>query len=121
MLLLLPIRPRPEGKFSSPDDVDYKHTNNTSRKQNDNTALPSLSLVSTNASPAITGAGGDDICSAPTTVTITPTVYVTAGAVGVNATFCDARTLTATVTNTATVTVSAGSHLARHKRHSHRY
>ena len=78
-----------------------------------------MSLAPADGAAATTGAGGDDICPAPTTVTITPTVYVTAGATGMNATSCDAGTIYATVTNTATVTVSAGSHMLRHKRHAH--
>ncbi|KAF2689184.1 hypothetical protein K458DRAFT_427401 [Lentithecium fluviatile CBS 122367] len=89
----------------------------TKESEGYNTALPSLSLASTTASPANTAGGEDDICPEPTTITITPTVYVTAGAVGPNATSCDAGTVYATVTDTTTVTISAASYMVRHKRH----
>jgi hypothetical protein len=108
------------GYVATSRTLDYDYTDNASRKQDGNTALPSFVPIS-GASPTATGASGDDICSAPTTITITPTVYVTAGAVGVNATSCDAGTVYATVTNTATITVSAATQMVRHKRHNHKY
>jgi len=59
-------------------------------------------------------------CASPTTITITPTVYVTAGAVGPNATSCDPGTVYETQTSKVTVTIApTGGY--RHRRHSHRY
>ncbi|KAF2740989.1 hypothetical protein EJ04DRAFT_454336 [Polyplosphaeria fusca] len=81
------------------------------------------SSAATTASPAESGSpggpGGDE-CKTPVYVTITPTITVTAGAVG-NTTACDFGTITKTVTNTATVTVSEGGY--KHKRHAnpHKY
>lgn len=75
-------------------------------------ATPSFSLVTT-ASPA--KPSGSEGCKAPVYITITPTVYVTAG-VAENTTSCE-PTIYETVTNTATVTVPAGGY--KHKRHGH--
>ncbi|KAF2190764.1 hypothetical protein K469DRAFT_558633 [Zopfia rhizophila CBS 207.26] len=70
----------------------------------------------TTASPAqSTSPAGEEDCKAPVYITITPTVYVTADAVG-NVTSCDENTVYTTVTNTATVTVPAGGY--KHKRHA---
>ncbi|KAF2257267.1 hypothetical protein BU26DRAFT_558661 [Trematosphaeria pertusa] len=91
----------------------------TAAGQSEPTSVPTMSLVSSAASPtgpAPTSGSGEGECAVPTTVTITPTIYVTAGAVA-NATSCDPGTIYKTVTNTATVTVSAGSSYVRHKRH----
>lgn len=68
--------------------------------------LPSLSLATTPAASKPTGsAGGDDSdCNAPVYVTVTPTIYVTAGS---NTTSCGLGTVTKTMTQTATVTVPA--------------
>jgi hypothetical protein len=84
--------------------------------------LPSLSLVSSD-SPAETTApaGGDGECQAPVYVTITPTVYVTAGALDVGNTTACGPTVYETVTNKVTVTVPAPSgykHGHGHKRHA---
>lgn len=58
-------------------------------------------------------------CKAPVYVTVTPTLYVTAGAV-VSSTKCDYGTVTTTSTNTVTVTVSvSGGYKHKHKRHVH--
>lgn len=83
------------------------------------TDIPSLSLLSSSNSPAHTTApaAGSGTCAAPTTITVTPTVYVTAGAVGGSATTsCDLGTVTHTVTNKVTVTVPASGGY-KHKRH----
>ncbi|KAH7116900.1 hypothetical protein B0J11DRAFT_103716 [Dendryphion nanum] len=74
---------------------------------------PSSKLLPT-ASPSKIGE-----CKAPVYVTVTPTVYVTAGAVA-NTTSCDYGTVTTTTTNTVTVTVAAGGSY-RHKRHGHKH
>ncbi|EAT84919.2 hypothetical protein SNOG_07453 [Parastagonospora nodorum SN15] len=67
--------------------------------------LPSLSLATTPAASKPTGGANGD-CKAPIYVTLTPTVYVTAGS---NATSCGMGTVTKTMTETATVTVAAAS------------
>ncbi|KAH7398738.1 hypothetical protein DE146DRAFT_613414 [Phaeosphaeria sp. MPI-PUGE-AT-0046c] len=69
--------------------------------------LPSLSLATTPAVTKPTGSPAspaDEDCKAPVYVTITPTVYVTAGA-NSNTTSCDLGTVTKTMTEIATVTV----------------
>lgn len=75
---------------------------------------PPSSQILPTASPS---KGGE--CKAPVYVTVTPTVYVTAGAVA-NTTSCDYGTVTTTLTNTVTVTVAAGGNY-KHKRHSHKH
>lgn len=72
---------------------------------------PSSKLLPT----ASSSKGGE--CKAPVYVTVTPTVYVTAGAVN-STTSCDYGTVTATTTNTVTVTVAASGGY-KHKRHAH--
>ncbi|KAF2497510.1 hypothetical protein BU16DRAFT_525162 [Lophium mytilinum] len=76
----------------------------------------SLAAVSTAAAvPTSPSEGG---CKAPVYVTITPTVHVTAGAVGTGA--CGGKqTIYTTVTNTETVTVGpgAGGYKPKHRRH----
>ncbi|KAH4106488.1 hypothetical protein HBI56_077760 [Parastagonospora nodorum] len=67
--------------------------------------LPSLSLATTPAASKPTGGANGD-CKAPVYVTLTPTVYVTAGS---NATSCGMGTVTKTMTETATVTVAGAS------------
>jgi hypothetical protein len=65
--------------------------------------LPSLSLATTPAVSKPTGGAGGD-CKAPIYITVTPTIYVTAGS---NTTSCGLGTVTKTMTQTATVTVPA--------------
>ncbi|OAK98344.1 hypothetical protein IQ06DRAFT_295682 [Phaeosphaeriaceae sp. SRC1lsM3a] len=67
--------------------------------------LPSLSLATTPAASKPTGSPAspaDEDCKAPVYVTITPTIYVTAGG---NATSCNLGTVTKTIKEIATVTV----------------
>ncbi|KAF2830080.1 hypothetical protein CC86DRAFT_180357 [Ophiobolus disseminans] len=69
--------------------------------------LSSLTIATTPAAskPSGTpGTGKDEDCKAPVYVTITPTIYVTAGS---NSTSCGMGTVTKTMTQTATVTVPA--------------
>jgi len=67
--------------------------------------LPSLTLVSSSAGGSPTGTPSDEEdCKAPVYVTVTPTIYVTAGS---NTTACGFGTVTKTMTQTATITVPA--------------
>lgn len=74
-------------------------------------SLPSLSLATTAVPAASTGKlssgesnGEKGDCKTPVYVTVTPTIFVTAG---VNSTSCGLGTVTKTLTETATVTVGA--------------
>jgi hypothetical protein len=67
-------------------------------------ALPSLALATTPAASRPSGTPSNEECKAPVYVTVTPTIYVTAGS---NTTSCGLGTVTKTMTETATITVSA--------------
>jgi hypothetical protein len=70
-------------------------------------ALPSLSLATTAAASKPTNVAGEE-CKAPVYVTITPTVYVTAGAnVNGTSTSCDSATVTKTMKQQVTVTIGS--------------
>jgi hypothetical protein len=71
--------------------------------------LPTLSLASSAAPTDVTASASpsspaDEECPAPAYVTVTPTIYVTMGAIA-DTTSCGGQTLTQTVTETATITV----------------
>jgi hypothetical protein len=89
----------------------YANGDKEAAKPTPNDALPSLVLVSTPAAskPTVSPGGEDEECKAPVYVTVTPTVYVTVGAV---ATSCNSATVTKTTTEIATITVPAVGALA---------
>tara|TARA_R110002003_G_scaffold9_32_gene651 strand:- start:12601 stop:14214 length:1614 start_codon:yes stop_codon:yes gene_type:complete len=64
-------------------------------------AAPSSAAVQPSGAPA----SSNGACKAPVYVTVTPTIYVTAGT---NSTACGLGTVTKTLTQTATVTVAPG-------------
>ncbi|KAH7359895.1 hypothetical protein BKA66DRAFT_471829 [Pyrenochaeta sp. MPI-SDFR-AT-0127] len=73
-------------------------------------AFPTVSLGTTAKPAGSTGKpapdfpSGDEDCKPPVYLTVTPTIYVTAGS---NTTSCDLGTIHKTITQTATVTVTA--------------
>lgn len=103
--LSLPSKQNEPAPTGSADEVDA-----TSTAAPMSYDLPSLSLASTAKPADHTGApsagspSGEEECTTPVTITVTPTVYVTAGS---DATSCGLGTIYQTVTETATVTVSA--------------
>jgi hypothetical protein len=107
--LSLPGKGNDEAPAATPvaaPSVPYGSGDKGAAKPTPNDVLPSLALVSTpTASKPTAPAGGkDEECDAPVYVTVTPTVYVTAGSA---ATSCNSSTVYMTKTEIATVTVPA--------------
>jgi hypothetical protein len=98
----------PDATQTAASSQQYGNGDKQAAKPTPNDVLPSLVLVSTPAAskPTAPAGGEDESCKEPVYVTVTPTVYVTAGSV---ATSCNSSTVTMTTTEIATITVPAAA------------